>query len=210
MTAAVSVRGLRLFGLGPFSFELGADERLCLEGPSGQGKSQILRAIIDLSEHEGEILFKGEPIENIDPPLLRRRVGYLPAVSAWWADEVRPHFQNPESLNLPGLGLPPEILDWPIHRLSTGERQRLALLRLLENEPEVLLLDEPTASLDPKSQALMEGIILEYHRRRQAPLLWVSHDPAQIGRIAQAVLTLDEAGKLTRTENQSTSNEEAP
>lgn len=69
-------------------------------------------------------------------------------------------------------------------RASTGERQRLALLRLLSNRPEALLLDEPTAALDPKNVAAVETLVADYRREHQVPVLWVSHDPEQIARVA--------------------------
>lgn len=84
------------------------------------------------------------------------------------------------------LGFAPDVLDWEVPRLSTGERQRLALARLLHNGPEVLLLDEATANLDPSNRTQAEQVIDDYRRKRQAAVLWVSHDPEQRHRLAQA------------------------
>ena len=86
------------------------------------------------------------------------------------------------------VGLP-DALDWEVARLSTGEKQRLALLRLLANQPRALLLDEPTASLDPRK---VEDLLHTYRQQHAAPVLWVSHDPAQRQRVAQRVLELKE------------------
>jgi ABC-type iron transport system FetAB ATPase subunit len=71
-----------------------------------------------------------------------------------------------------------------VARLSSGERQRLALLRLLANTPRVLLLDEPTANLDPASTLRVEAVIGEFRKTHRAAVIWVSHDPAQIARVA--------------------------
>jgi ABC-type iron transport system FetAB ATPase subunit len=111
-------------------------------------------------------------------------VGLLPTESQWWSDLVRPHFGGAESRWLESLRLPCEAMDWQVQRLSTGERQRLALVRLLCNRPKALLLDEPTASLDPDSVQRAEEVIASYRKESGAPVLWVSHDPAQIARIA--------------------------
>jgi len=97
------------------------------------------------------------------------------------------------------LGFQPDVLDWDVQRLSTGERQRLALARLLINAPEVLLLDEATANLDPSNRAQAEQVIDDYRRHRRAAVLWASHDPDQRQRLAQAArgrcFTID-AGRL--------------
>lgn len=70
------------------------------------------------------------------------------------------------------------------HETSTGERQRFALLRLLENKPRVLLLDEPTAALDEKNTLAVETLLLNYLKNHQAAAIWVSHDPEQLQRVA--------------------------
>jgi ABC-type iron transport system FetAB ATPase subunit len=75
------------------------------------------------------------------------------------------------------------VLSWSVARLSTGERQRLALIRLLAQGPEVLLLDEATANLDPSNSARVEAIVGAYRGTQSAAVLWVSHDPAQRRRL---------------------------
>jgi len=106
---------------------------------------------------------------------------------------VGAHFE-PADPSLPPLleklAFPPEVLDWQVSRLSSGEKQRLALVRLLANRPQALLLDEPSASLDPESVGRAETLIKEYLAETSAPALWVSHDTAQIARVASRVLRL--------------------
>jgi putative ABC transport system ATP-binding protein len=84
-----------------------------------------------------------------------------------------------------------------VARLSSGERQRFALLRLLANRPRVLLLDEPTANLDPDNVIRVEKLVATYMAAEGAGVLWVSHDPLQTTRVARRTLWM-EAGRLSR------------
>lgn len=191
--------GLSFLGLGPFDLALHPGERVSLSGPSGSGKSQLLRALTDLIPHEGQLRVEGRPADHIPPQALRSRIGLLPAETAWWHDTVAPHFKALTPAALAQVRLPAEAQHWPIARLSTGEKQRLALLRLLENQPQALLLDEPTSALDPASTLAVEQLILDYCRTRPAALLWVSHQEAQARRMAQRHLTLTPQGLVERT-----------
>jgi ABC-type iron transport system FetAB ATPase subunit len=170
--------------IGPVSLTLMAGECVCLSGESGTGKTLLLRAIADLDPHEGEVRLENRPCTDYPPPEWHRRVGYLPAEDAWWHDTAAAHFSvPPDSNTLARLGLQESLLYAPIARLSTGERKRLALLRLLAIKPRVLLLDEPTASLDERSTRAAEALLLEYSAEHNASLLWVSHSPEQIQRL---------------------------
>lgn len=158
---------------------------MCLSGPSGAGKTLLLRAIADLDAHEGEVFLDGVECRSVNAALWRREVALLPAESQWWYDTVGEHYQDDVDLDLLArLGFGREALQWQVSRLSSGERQRLALLRLLSLSPKVLLLDEPTASLDPENVQRVEDIITHMRRERQVAVLWVSHDPYQAQRLA--------------------------
>lgn len=180
----------------PFNYTI-EKEIVCLTGASGTGKSVLLRAIADLILHKGEAFLDGQKSSAIKASKWRQQVGLLAAESAWWFDSIGEHFsQSEEKFSdetlIEKLNLPVECFSWQVSRCSTGEKQRLALARLLENQPSVLLLDEPTASLDPDSVDAVENIILEYSKQQHAPVIWVSHDPKQVARVADRQLEINE------------------
>jgi ABC-type iron transport system FetAB ATPase subunit len=178
-------------GLPALSFEVPAGECLAVEGPSGSGKTRGLRAIADLDPVDGYVLLDGVERSEVPGPEWRRRVRYASAEAAWWAPTARDHLPDNERVDrtLPALGLDPAVLDWPLAELSTGERQRLAFLRALADEPRVLLLDEPTSALDPASAALVEELI-RFQLLADRIVLLVSHDLTQTERLAHARLQL--------------------
>jgi ABC-type iron transport system FetAB ATPase subunit len=169
---------------GPFDLEVAAGACVAITGPSGSGKSLFLRMIADLDPNQGEVALDGRDRRSFPAPEWRRRVVYNAAETGWWDDQVAPHFPLlPRAREMaPALGLDTELLDGPVLRLSTGERQRLALIRTLLLEPPVLLLDEPTGALDAASTELVEAIL----RRRLAAgtaIVMVTHSPEQAGRL---------------------------
>jgi ATPase subunit of ABC transporter with duplicated ATPase domains len=123
-------------------------------------------------------------------------VALLPAESQWWAATVAEHFATFDEQNLGRLGFEAGTGQWRIERLSSGEKQRLALLRLLANRPEVLLLDEPTANLDADNRQRVEILVREYLKDTGASCLWVSHDPAQLERLCDRRMTMNGDGRL--------------
>jgi len=155
---ALVLRGLRRLAVGPLSLTLEPGACCAVTGPSGAGKSILLRMIADLDPHEGSARLGAIDRAALPATEWRRRVAYVPAESGWWADRVADHFAaRPGAAMLAGLHLPAEAMDWPVSRLSTGERQRLAFLRAVLNRPDVLLLDEPSAALDARSTAALEA-----------------------------------------------------
>ena len=171
--------------IGPLDFSVAAGECVCLSGASGTGKSLLLRALADMEPHQGRVALDGEACEDMAPTQWRRNVALLAAESAWWRDRVGEHFSRVDEPLLKELGFDKGIMAAEVHQLSTGERQRLALLRLLMERPRVLLLDEPTASLDPANTRCVEDLLHRYREAREAAVLWVSHDPLQVRRVAQ-------------------------
>ncbi len=172
--------------------DLHAGECIALQGPSGSGKSLLLRAIADLDPSSGEVTLEGVAREDIPAPEWRRRVGCLATDAGWWAATVGAHFRDWAAVapELGRLKLPAAVRDWPVSRLSSGERQRLALLRALANQPVVLLLDEPTSALDPEMTTAVEDLVTA-RRRAGLAVLWVTHDGPQAGRVGDRRLYLD-------------------
>lgn len=189
-TALFRVENLRSDLFAPVSLRLNAGECLAISGPSGVGKSLLLRAIADMDPNEGDLWLQGRERRQYSVCAWRRQVGLMPADAAWWADEVAAHFPTACEPALQAVGLPTAVMAWQVSRLSSGERQRLALLRLLCNRPRVLLLDEPTANLDAQSTERVERLLAEYLHREQAVACWVSHDAAQRARVASHELPL--------------------
>lgn len=180
----LQINMLRRLMIGPLNLEVDVGDCLCVSGASGSGKSLLLRAIADLDPHEGEVLLQGEPAAAIPPNVWRTRIGLLPPESSWWLPQVKDHFRDGMPVPLDQVGMSEDILVQPVARLSSGERQRLALMRLLSNRPQVLLLDEPTANLDPVNTRRVEAVITAYRRAHKAVVIWVSHDQEQITRVA--------------------------
>ena len=155
-----------------------------ISGASGAGKTLLLRAIADLDPHSGEMRLDGIASQDMPATRWRAQLGYVPSESQWWGERVREHFTEcPETL-LDALGFAGDVVDWYVSRLSSGERQRLALARAVALRPRVLLLDEPTANLDPDNTARVERLVCDYCAREQAAVLWVSHDTEQRQRLA--------------------------
>lgn len=179
----LAVRSLHIHHLGPLDLSVDAGECLAVVGDSGAGKTLLLRAIVDLEDHGGEVLLDGKSCEEYSPEQWRRCVGYLPAVTHWWYERVGQHLLEPDPADLAALGFGVDVLDRPVTRLSSGESQRLALLRLLANRPRVLLLDEPTASLDETNVGRVENLVRDYCHAHEAALVWVSHDRFQLQRL---------------------------
>jgi len=181
--------------IGPVSLSIAAGECVSLRGPSGSGKSLLLRAIADLDPNDGDVLLDRQSRNRVPAPQWRRLVAMVPAESGWWTDTVADHFKpGPETAALlEALDLP-HALDWKVSRLSTGEKQRLALARALQNAPRVLLLDEPTSALDDQATIRVEDL-LRRQLKREVTILLVTHDEAQARRLAGRHFLLDK-GRL--------------
>ena len=189
----LEIRQLRRAGSEPSAPELikatdlaiGRSECVAVSGPSGAGKSLLMRAIADLDPNDGDITLDGVSRDSMPAPEWRRQVIYQPAESGWWADVTGEHFTRSTALEdlLAAFALPADILASPVSRLSTGERQRLALIRTLVLAPRVMLLDEPTSGLDSEAVERVEGV-LRQRLDAGAAIAIVTHDAEQAARLA--------------------------
>jgi phosphate-transporting ATPase len=185
----LEVRALSRAGLAPVDLDLASGEALALLGPSGSGKTLLLRAIADLDPNEGRVSLDGEPREAVPAPAWRRRVTYLSAEPGWWAERAEAHFPDPGAAKalLPPLGLSEDMMARPIAELSTGERHRLALARVLTQAPKVLLLDEPTSGLDQDTTRAVEAVLRALLDDGVA-ILFSTHDEALAARLGDRLL----------------------
>ena len=182
----LKVEGLKVLNLAPVTMELGAGECATLSGPSGSGKSLLLRALADLDPAPGTVRLDGTSRDAMSGPQWRTKVRYFSAEPGWWAERVGDHVTDKPLFVglLTELGLGEEALDWSLDRASTGEKQRMALARGLVDRPKVLLLDEPTGPLDQKTAGIVERLI----QRRVAEgdiALVVTHDTEQAERLGE-------------------------
>lgn len=182
--ATLTLKSLAIGGLKSIDLQVAAGEIVCLSGASGSGKSRLLRAIADLDRHSGNVHLGDTSQSDVPGHSWRGMVMLVPAESAWWYDTVGEHFSEHPEETLQQLGLDADAFNWPVARLSSGEKQRLALARALARKPAALLLDEPTANLDKDSTERVESWLRDRIRQQQLPTIWVAHHEDQIARVA--------------------------
>ncbi len=189
----LKIEKLKIAGLPPLSFSVAAGECMAIDGPSGSGKTRLLRAIADLDPAPGYVSHAGIDRQEMSGPAWRKIVRYASSEPAWWmatpSEHVAPVARSKFLRLAAQMDLDASLLDQPVDRLSTGERQRLAVARALADEPKVLLLDEPTGALDTARAALVEEVI-RFQLLAGRVVLLVSHDAGQLDRLAEARLEL--------------------
>lgn len=168
-----------------FSTKVSSQTCVVLCGPSGCGKSRLLYALADMLPHEGAVKLAGIDCLQLSPAQWRSQVMLVPNRIEWWFETAAEHFlTQPSEADLTSLGLTVEQLTTPITQLSTGQKQRLGLLRAILRKPRVLLLDEPTANLDAENTLAVEAFVKRWLVQGEQSVIWCSHDEAQILRIA--------------------------
>ncbi|MFU8802539.1 MAG: ATP-binding cassette domain-containing protein [Bradymonadaceae bacterium] len=191
-----------------------AGERVIITGHSGSGKSTLLRCLTLLEPvQRGEVLWRGERVTAENVRHYRNRVVSVqqrPVAIAETIDEnlrfsqkitrelsggkVEPLSDEEQDALLDRLGLSEIGRERRFEDLSVGEQQRVALVRCLTPQPDILLLDEPTASLDPTNVGVVEELLLEYlaEKSTERALIWISHHPDQIERLEGRVVSMEE------------------
>lgn len=189
------------------SLAIGPGERVAVIGPTGAGKTLLLRALALLDPLDcGDVLWRGRCIPPHAVPSFRSQVIYVHQRPALVSGTVEENLRFPFSLGvhrrssydrdrvlrlLAAAGRDESFLSRSDHELSGGERQIVALLRTVQLDPSVLLLDEPTAALDADSMDLVESIVRNWQRQADRAFIWVSHSAAQVRRIANRILSMD-------------------
>jgi putative ABC transport system ATP-binding protein len=189
--------------LADVSFEVERNTSLTLVGPSGSGKSTLLRCLNRLEEPTGGcVRFHGRDITSLDPLELRRRAALVLQTPVLFEGTVRDNLlMQPSTARtelsdarlvqaLTEVGLDRGFLDRDGATLSGGEKQRVTISRALLGDPEALLLDEPTAALDPPNTALVVETISGLRQSRGLTIVAVTHQPELIRRLGGCLLYL--------------------
>ncbi|MFU8827417.1 MAG: ATP-binding cassette domain-containing protein [Brevefilum sp.] len=196
------VEGQAILSALNFSIETG--ERVAIFGPSGAGKSTLIRLINRLDEPTaGTVWVEGEDYRQMPPSVLRQRLGMVMqhpnlfpgtvADNLRYGPSARGETLSDQAIQalLEGVDLA-GFAERQVSKLSGGEAQRVNLARTLANKPEALLLDEPTSALDQAAKTEVEETILSVINQQKVTCILVTHDEAQVRRLAERVLRLEE------------------
>jgi ABC-type multidrug transport system fused ATPase/permease subunit len=203
MDRGIAVRGLTVARGGrvvlrELSFDAPRGSVLALVGASGSGKSTLLRCLNRLAEPlTGTISLDGEAIGAVAPQTLRRRVALVAQAPAMLPGTVQDNLayalpaldDAARDAALAAAGLEPSFLPRTAKALSGGERARVALARALTRDPDAILLDEPTAALDPETAEVIAATVASLADRDLAVIV-ATHDAALADAVADATLRL--------------------
>ena len=177
--------------------------RTAIIGPNGAGKSTLLNIVSRIdSASEGEVVYESEDPRLVtqvfqQPYMLRtsveRNIQYPLRLRNWPEDRMK---RRSDEL-MEELGLL-DLRNQKAWKLSGGETQKVALARALSFQPSLLLLDEPTANIDPATTAEIEEMLLKINREEGTTILFVTHNLAQARRVCNRLLFLDK-GKLVES-----------
>ena len=191
--------------------QINEGEITCIVGRSGGGKSTFLRLLNNMvSSDKGKILFKGKEIEDYNPINLRREVSMMPQNPVIFSGSIRDNFDITLNYNdeyamadekyekiLRKVGLADHNLDEDADKLSGGEKQRLALARILILDPDILLLDEPSSALDEETERLIIEMVVKCMREKDGTLIMVTHSKAIAEKYGDRIITINE-GELDK------------
>jgi putative ABC transport system ATP-binding protein len=199
LTREISKEGRSQTVVDGFTFDFQECKFYTVLGPSGAGKSSLLRLLNRLDEPTGgRVLYKGQDIRELPPPNLRCRIGYLFQTPHLFDGTVRDNIRfarselsNEETDRLAEqCRIKPELVDRDVTHLSVGEKQRVALARLMATNPDVALLDEPTSALDPTNTDAVESLVRGLVDSCRLTVILVTHEPNQALRVGGEALLL--------------------
>ncbi|EXJ23614.1 YbbL ABC transporter ATP-binding protein [Alkalibacterium sp. AK22] len=189
------------------SFQVKKGERVTVTGPSGGGKSTLLKIIGSIQKPtEGRILFKGKNIAETDPLAYRQSVSYFFQNASLFGKTVKDNLIFPFQIRelpfdqkrceqmLERVKLDRSYINKAVNDLSGGEKQRVALVRNLIFQPDVLLLDEVTSSLDSDNKEIIFDMLAELKANDQITVISVTHDEREISQADRVLRIID--GKL--------------
>ncbi|GEL66664.1 ABC transporter ATP-binding protein [Marinilactibacillus psychrotolerans] len=175
------------------TFDIQKGEVLTITGPSGSGKSTLLKLIGSLfSPTEGTIVYKGKELKKIDPEIYRKEVSYFFQNASLFDQTVKDNLVFPYFIRdkvaderyiksyLEKVKIPESYYNKPVAELSGGEKQRVALVRNLLFQPEVLLLDEVTSSLDANNKAIIHSVLSDLNKEKQVTIVKITHDETEL------------------------------
>lgn len=187
--------------LSDISVNLKSDDRICIVGPNAAGKSIFSKALCFLVPFQGSIMWDGVPAENTLEYC--RRSSYLSQNPYFFKGDVLYNLALP--LEMRGIStkdsresVKKQLRDFNLYhllnenpkKLSIGQRQRLALIRSIVTNPDLLVLDEPTSAIDPESKIWLENTISDFWKQNNMCLLWITHDLLQAKRLADRLLVI--------------------
>jgi iron complex transport system ATP-binding protein len=199
VTAIVEARGLSLPDrLHDVSLTLKAGELACLVGPNGSGKTSLLHAIAGINGPKGEVRINGIAPHAVGPAERIRLLSFLPATR-----ELRWPLLARDLILLGGASVDEvagtiaalelgHVADRRVDRLSTGERSRVLIARALAPRPRLLLLDEPTANLDPLWQIRLMTLLKDRLGTTGQAALVAIHDLDAAARYGDRIIVMDE------------------
>lgn len=198
--------------LHPTTAAVPAGARIALSGASGSGKSVLMRALASIEPiQSGEICYRGTSISAIHPEAWRQHIALISQTALMVQGTAEDNLRLPYQFqyhrgrrfdrqfhlqHLEALGKTAALLEQDAAKLSGGERQLINLLRALQLQPDILLLDEPTAALDAGSKAQVEALIARWHNAHpERAYIWISHDASEAAAVGSTHWHM-QAGKL--------------
>lgn len=206
--------GYEKMALKDINLEIGEGEFIGLIGHTGSGKSTLLQLLNGLEKPtSGTVYYHGEDISAKDFPIkkLRSRVGLVfqyPEYQLFETTVIRDVEFGPRNMGLDNLeverrsfaalkqvGISDDLLDVSPLTLSGGQKRRVAIAGILAMEPEILVLDEPTAGLDPKGREELLELLSRLHQEKKVTIIFASHSMDDVARYADRVLVMNH-GKI--------------